>query len=162
VVVHGVGVDYVATSVPTYSVSLSVQSVNDSVYAALPAPGAVQVSVTNPNGPGVVVSKGQVSVTVAMNATTSDSYTLVLVSNPLGTVVVKLLASSAAQFSVSPAALVFSAQNWSVPQAVTVTSVDDDLPRPVQHRRHSTLGVLGCGAVQQHASRKRDRVCDGY
>ncbi len=55
----------------------------------------------------------------------SDTYTVVLGQVPDGNVTVSLTVDE--QVTVSPTSLTFTTSNWNVPQAVTVTAVDDDL-----------------------------------
>ena len=71
---------------------------------------------------GVTVSGGPLTVTEAGSSTT---FTIVLTSQPTGDVTMPLAASNPAEAAVSPASLTFTATNWNIAQAVTVTGVDD-------------------------------------
>lgn len=53
------------------------------------------------------------------------TFWVVLRSQPTAAVTVALASSDASEAAVSPASLVFAAGNWSTPQLVTVTGVDD-------------------------------------
>jgi uncharacterized repeat protein (TIGR01451 family) len=63
----------------------------------------------------------------------SDTFDVVLDAAPAGTVILDVATSDPTEGSVAPPQLVFDAGNWSVPQLVTVTGVDDpdpDGPQP--------------------------------
>ena len=72
--------------------------------------------------PGVTISESGGSTLVTEGGAT-DSYTVVLNAAPSGTVSVALTPD--AQVTVSPNPLSFTTGNWSSPQTVTVTAVDD-------------------------------------
>ena len=55
----------------------------------------------------------------------SQSFTVVLTSQPTAEVAVPVVPSDTTEAIVSPALLTFTPVNWNVPQAVTVTGVDD-------------------------------------
>lgn len=69
---------------------------------------------------GVTVSQTAVSVT---EGGTSDTYTVVLNSQPTANVTVTVTGD--AQASISPTTLTFTSANWNTAQTVTVTAVDD-------------------------------------
>lgn len=70
--------------------------------------------------PGVVISKTLVS---AAEGGASDSYTIVLDSQPTSDVTV--LANSDGSVLLTPTTLTFTPQNWDTPQTVTVSAVDN-------------------------------------
>ncbi len=74
----------------------------------------------------LVVSKSALSVTEG----SADTYTVHLSSAPAGDVVVRISSSVTGVAKVSPASLTFTADNWSVPRAVTVAGVDDSANLP--------------------------------
>ncbi|MFL5327544.1 MAG: DUF4347 domain-containing protein [Gemmataceae bacterium] len=53
------------------------------------------------------------------------SFTVVLTSQPTGSVTIPVSSSNPAEGTVSAASLVFLASNWNVPQTVTVTGIDE-------------------------------------
>ncbi len=55
----------------------------------------------------------------------TDSFTVVLDSEPLSPVVISVSSADTSEATVSPATLTFTSSNWSTPQDVTVASVDD-------------------------------------
>ena len=83
--------------------------------------GSVKVSVTENDTAGVTVSPGSVEVTEGSSA----EYTVVLTSEPTGSVTVSV-SGATGDVSVSGAPLTFSVSNWNEEQTVTV-SADEDL-----------------------------------
>jgi hypothetical protein len=75
-------------------------------------------------GSGVLISEsgGETDVTEGGG---TDSYTVVLGSQP--TANVSVTASPDSQETVSPTSLVFTPNNWNVPQTITVKAVDDNI-----------------------------------
>ena len=90
--------------------------------AGLSVTGA-DLTLTDDDARAVIVSLDRVS--VAEDGGTAD-YTVVLGSQPTGAVIVKPSSASDAVATVS-AALTFTATDWSTPQTVTVTGVNDDI-----------------------------------
>ncbi len=86
-------------------------------------------------GMTIVQSGGETTVSEAAGART-DTFTVVLNREPHKSVVVKAVAAQAGQttpeISVLPPQLIFSPTNWNVPQTVTVTAIDDQLPEPTE------------------------------
>lgn len=56
----------------------------------------------------------------------TDAFTVVLDAQPLADVVLTVSSGDATEVAVSPAEITFTDANWSLPQTVTVTGVDDD------------------------------------
>ncbi len=88
-------------------------------------PVSVSVTVTDDEG----LQASQADVTVGEAGGTA-SYTLALRAEPTGNVTVALASSDPFAATVSPEELVFTSTNWSTPQSVTVTGVDDDVDNP--------------------------------
>jgi hypothetical protein len=77
-----------------------------------------------PSTPGI-----QVSLTSSANTTESGAqatFTIRLLSAPTANTIIGLSSSDNTEGSVSPTAVQFGPANWSSPQIVTVTGVDDD------------------------------------
>ena len=55
----------------------------------------------------------------------SDTFTVMLNSQPSADVTIELWNSDPTEGAVSPSSLTFSPENWAIPQTVTVTGVDD-------------------------------------
>ncbi len=98
----------------TFRVSVS------NVTGALVADAEGLVTIVNDDAAGVVVAPTSLDLAEGGG---SGSYTLVLTSEPAAPVTISV--NGDAQATATPAALVFSAANWNVPQAVTVAAVDD-------------------------------------
>lgn len=90
-------------------------------YAGV-AIASVAASIADNDVRGVTIVQSGGTTSVAEGGAT-DSYTLQLTSQPTGSVTITVTPD--AQLGVAPASLVFDAANWSTPQAVTVTAVDD-------------------------------------
>ncbi len=93
-----------------YCVTGCVQSLNVTNWSFVP--------------PGVTVSL--ISGNTAEAGTTA-TFTVVLDSQPTADVSMSLSSSDTTEGTVSPASLTFTSGNWSTPQTVTVTGVDDSL-----------------------------------
>ncbi len=85
---------------------------------------SVGVNVVDDDVKGVTIVQSG-GTTVVTEGTGNDTYTVVLDSEPTADVTIAL--GSNAQFTRSPAPLIFTALNWDTPQTVTVTAVDDDI-----------------------------------
>lgn len=70
---------------------------------------------------------GAPSTMVNENGTLSDSYDVVLRSPPTADVIVNLTAPSGQGFAASTASLVFTTANWSTPQTVNLTGMDNGI-----------------------------------
>ena len=84
------------------------------------------VDVTNADDDiaGFVVTESD-GTTVVTEAGDTDDLRVVLLAQPLADVVLSLTASDPGEATVSPVTLTFTPADWSAPQAVTVTGVDD-------------------------------------
>ncbi len=82
----------------------------------------MSATITDNDNAGVSVVESSESTAVTEGGAT-DSYTVVLTSQPTADVAVVL--GVGAQLSLSPSNLTFTAANWNVAQTVTVTATDD-------------------------------------
>ena len=73
--------------------------------------------------PGVTVAPSEGLVTTEGGGT--DTFTVVLNTEPSAPVTIGLSSGDASEGTVSPASVTFDATNWDTPQTVTVTGVDD-------------------------------------
>jgi subtilisin family serine protease len=85
-------------------------------YAALNLVGGPGVSVGSPSPNGTTTEAGG-----------SVSFNVVLATQPTGDVSIPVSSSDVTEGTVSVSSLTFTAANWSVPQAVTVTGVNDNV-----------------------------------
>jgi len=65
--------------------------------------------------------------TVVSEAGTVDGFTVVLTAQPTSNVVLGVMSGDTSEATVSPDSLIFTPGNWSTPQNVTVTGVDDQV-----------------------------------
>lgn len=112
--------------------------------AAVPAGTVITATASTPVGSNLNTSEfsackvvaaagsGTVTVNPTTGLTTTEAggtaqFTVVLGSAPAADVTIPLSSSDTTEGTVSPAQLVFTPQDWNVPQAVTVTGADDTL-----------------------------------
>lgn len=88
------------------------------------ATSAVSVTNIDNDTAGVTVSTTTLSTAEAGSSTT---YTVSLNTQPDADVVIDVTSGDTTEGTVSPAALTFTATDWSTPQTVTVTPVNDDM-----------------------------------
>jgi hypothetical protein len=84
-----------------------------------PGGNYVQTTVVKPAGVTVIAAGGP----TAIEAGAAATFTLVLDNRPAENVVITLTVDN--QLSADPMAMTFTPENWSTPQTVTVTAVDD-------------------------------------
>lgn len=82
----------------------------------------VEVLGITSTAPGVAITQSGGS-TAVTEAGTTDTYTVVLTGEPAANTTITPSPNS--QLTVSPASLTFTSSNWSTPQTVTVTAVND-------------------------------------
>ncbi len=82
-----------------------------------------------PSSAGVTIkeSDGSTSVTEKVGDGRSDTYTVVLDSEPIANVTITVTSGTVGAATVSPATLIFTTTNWRMAQTVTVTGVDDQV-----------------------------------
>ena len=85
---------------------------------------SVTVNITDNDTSGVTVTQSG-GVTNVTESGVTDTYTVVLNSQPTATVTISVSGNS--QVSASPGALTFTTANWNTPQTVIVTAVNDTL-----------------------------------
>lgn len=103
----------------TYAISLNTTT-SDSKYSS----ASQSLTLTNTDD-----DVSDVSITV-LDATTSEAsgtayFTVQLTAQPTATVFVSVASTDSTEGSAAPASLTFTTSNWSVPQTVVVTGVDD-------------------------------------
>lgn len=93
------------------------------VTASLSDSASVTFALSNTNAPGIIVDPTSGLVTTEDGGTAT--FTVVLVSEPTADVTLPFISSNPSEGTVAPSSLTFTAGNWSAPQTVTVTGVDD-------------------------------------
>ena len=108
---------------PAVTVAINTGSTNDSIYDAV-ADQTVSVTVTDDDSAGFTVTEtGGTSVS---ESGTSDTFTVVLDSQPNTRVRFNLTSGDTNEVLVSPAAITFDDTNWNVAQTVTVSGTTDN------------------------------------
>ncbi len=92
-------------------------------YSALGAPSSVLVNITDNDTAGVVVTQ-TIGNTVVQEGSQTDTYTVVLTSEPTSDVTITI-GGLAGEVTVGSLTLTFTSTNWMTPQVVTVTAVND-------------------------------------
>ncbi|MEW5845404.1 MAG: Ig-like domain-containing protein [Bacteroidota bacterium] len=85
------------------------------------------VTVTNINNDVAGILVNPTSGLQTTEAGGQATFTIRLNSQPLNTVTINLSSSNTAEGTVSPASVTFTSANWSTPQTITITGVDDDI-----------------------------------
>jgi hypothetical protein len=106
------------TSVITHTVTST-----DLSYDALAIPDVI-ANVTDNDNVGITLTESAGATDITEGAAT-DSYTLVLTSEPSSTVGITL--TSDAQSTLSTSSITFTSSTWNIAQTITVTAVDDSL-----------------------------------
>ncbi|MEZ6087900.1 MAG: Calx-beta domain-containing protein [Pirellulaceae bacterium] len=128
-----------------YDVSLSVTS-GDESYNGFTLP-TFSFSNTDDDQAGVTIVPATDLITGEDG--TTDTFTVVLDSQPTADVTITLASSNTAEGTVDPQSLTFTASNWDQPQLVTLTGIDDDLE---DDRVDYTVSVSVGGADSNYSS----------
>lgn len=120
--------DDVADGVHSPEIAFGPISSDDATYAAL---GISNVSVDNLDDDSAAVVLSPLTPSLdTFEVGTTDSFTIVLNSEPSATTTINISSSDTTEATVTPAAVEFNALNWNVPQTVTVMGVQDT-PAPI-------------------------------
>ncbi len=129
ITVKGVNDDF-ADGPQQYRVAIAAAVSTDPNYSGRDALD-VTVSNTDNDSAGITLQNATNLITTEVGGTAS--FKIVLNSRPTANVSLNLSSSKTAEGTVSPAAVTFTNANWSAPQTVTITGVDDkvaDGPQP--------------------------------
>ena len=108
-----------------YQVSVADVRSADGAYDALAGGYPVDVTNTDDDEAGIFVTPTS-GLEVSESGGT-DTFAVVLLSEPVQAVTVFLISSDTSEGTLSTSSLVFDASNWDAPRVVTVTGVDDAL-----------------------------------
>ncbi|TGL56905.1 beta strand repeat-containing protein [Leptospira jelokensis] len=98
----------------------------DPVYNVIPPPTQISFSVTDDDTAGITVTPVGGLVVHENGTPFTETFTVVLNSQPTQTVNLPTISSSnTSEITVSPTSLSFTTANWNTPQTVTITSVLD-------------------------------------
>ena len=75
--------------------------------------------------PGITVKETAVNTVTEEAGTATDTFTLVLDTQPAGDVLIAITSSDESEATVSPTSVTFTSSDWNVTQTITVTGVDD-------------------------------------
>ncbi|APZ96389.1 right-handed parallel beta-helix repeat-containing protein [Fuerstiella marisgermanici] len=123
---------------------------------ALLSGAAIQEVGSGTVGFGITQTGGSTEVS---ESGTSDTFDVVLTTQPTGTVVVDVSSADSGEVSVGTSTLTFTDTNWNVPQTVTVTGVDDVLEDGAQTTT-LTLSVNQAMTVDSRFDAVSDRLLD--
>ncbi len=107
----------------------------------------VVVTVTDNDTPAVILSQ---TTPVALGEGEIREYTVVLRTEPTGSVMVTVTSSDPAAVTVSPSPLTFTTDNWDTPQRVVITAVQDD--DGTNATVNITHAVTGYGSITSAAA----------
>jgi hypothetical protein len=128
-----------ASALPARYFSISVQtSSTDPNYDAISST-LFTASVQNINRANVQVTSSGLTTTSAGGTAT---FSVVLTSVPLATVVVALSSSNTSAGAISPAAMTFTTANWSTPQTATLTGVTQTYADGYATSYQATVGPI--------------------
>jgi hypothetical protein len=108
----------------SYQIHFNVQSTDNNYNGKALSPVSV-VNQDNDIGPAPDITITPPSDLQTSEDLTTDSFAVVLTSQPADTVIITVSSSNTSEGTVSPASLNFTTTNWSTPQTVTVSGVDD-------------------------------------
>ena len=104
------------------------------------ASASATLTITDNDGKGIAVSEG--TITLNEDDAGGATYTVSLVSEPSGTVTVRVAVSGNNEVRANPQRLMFTATDWNTPQTVTVTAEhDDDGQADTAQIRHTASGA---------------------
>ena len=107
-----------------YRIDLGTPASTDMRYTSLNPPGVIGTNRDNDSAGFLVSPTSGLTTTEGAGSTT---FTVVLTGYPTASVTIAVRSSNTDESTVSPASLVFTPANWSVPQVVRVTGVNDDV-----------------------------------
>lgn len=123
VTVTGVN-DFITDGAQPYTILTAAAVSSDANYSGLNPADVTLVNLDN-DGPGISVWPTSGLITTESGGT--DSFYVVLNSQPTANVSINLSSSDATEGTAAPAALVFTPADWNTPRQVTITGVDDAL-----------------------------------
>ena len=121
VTVTGVN-DFVDDGAIAYTIILGAATSTDGTYSGI---NADDVSVTNTDDDTAGITVNPTSGLTTTEAGGTDTFTVVLDTQPTANVTIPVSSSNTDEGTVSIALLTFTAANWNVPQTVTVTGAND-------------------------------------
>ena len=121
VTVKGVN-DLIVDGNVSYTITTAAAVSSDAKYSGMVV---ADVSVTNQDNDIAGITVSLTSGLTTTEAGGTASFTVVLTSQPAANVMIGLSSSNTSEGTVNPASLTFTPGNWSLPQTVTLTGIDD-------------------------------------
>jgi hypothetical protein len=125
VTVTGVNDDVVDGNI-LYTLITGDPTSSDPNYNALTAADVADPTITNMDNDTIGITVGSISGATSETGTTA-TFTVVLTSQPTANVSIPVSSSDTTEGTVSTSTLTFTNSNWSTPQTVTVTGVNDSV-----------------------------------
>ena len=116
-------------------------------------PADVTLTITDDDDRGITVSAATLTMAEADNTGTSGTkenektYTVVLTSEPTGTVTVSMASGAEGVATVSPSSLEFDAGDWETAQTVTVAGIDDAIDNAMNKRTTSVTHTVSASGT---------------
>ena len=107
----------------TVSIGFDAAVSGDAFYSGK-TPSGISVTVADDDQAGATV--GAVSGDISESGATAR-FTVVIDTEPTADVIIPIVSADTGEGTVLPASLVFTADDWNIPQTVTITGVDDDI-----------------------------------
>jgi hypothetical protein len=118
--------DFLVDGPGVFSIVLDPDTLTADPYYNGLDPDDVSFTCVDDDAPGVMVDIGDGLITAEDPVTPlSDTFQVVLNSEPTDSVVISITSTDTNEVDVSPASITFLTTNWSTSQTVTVTGVDD-------------------------------------
>ncbi|MXX29330.1 MAG: hypothetical protein F4Z45_06410, partial [Gammaproteobacteria bacterium] len=118
------------------------------------APANVTLAIEDNDERGVTISESALTLAEASG---SDTYDVVLTSEPTANVVINVASSDTGAAKVSPNKLTFAPADWDDPQTVTVTAVNDTVDNP-NDQRAATISHSVAAGTSDYAGVSADSV----
>ena len=138
--------DLIVDGAVAYSIVTAAATSSDANYSELNASDVAVSNSDNDTASITVVQSGGTTTVTEGGAT--DSYTVVLSSQPTSDVSIALTGS---EVTTSPTGLTFTSANWATAQTVTVTAIDDAIDEATPHAG-SVTSVVTSGDTNYNGS----------
>jgi hypothetical protein len=107
-----------------YTIRIQGATSSDSNYSGRDAADVNLVNLDDSDAAGITVEAAS-SLSTSEDRTNPASFTIRLASQPTANVTIPIGSSDVTEGTASPESLIFTPENWDVPQTVTITGVDD-------------------------------------
>jgi hypothetical protein len=122
--VHGNN-DTIADGSQVYAINFGAVQSDDATYASLAPPPGIEITNTDDDSPGILLSRVDGLVTTESGG--ADTFSITLASEPTASVTLTYASNRPSEGVAAPASVVFTPSDWNTPHVVTVTGTDDHL-----------------------------------